>query len=348
MLFRSRNDARKVATLLRSSTVAGSALSGRSWANVSFGVCSACYTYCMKQLRVVGGVVIVLVLLWLMLQPVFSGLWVLPQVLSLGPLTVRYYGICMALAVAAGWVLAMRRAPLYGLTADQVDNAALWLAVGGFVGARLYHVVSSISYYVQHPLEVFMVWHGGLSIFGALFGGFAALLWYVWRQMSMANGESVPKGAFDTGAVWRWLDLLAPAVLLGQIIGRFGNLFNYEAYGYPTSLPWGMFVPPQFRLAAYADSAYYHPLFGYEALGNACILLVMLFLARSQRGRRASGVVFIFYVILYTTLRFFLEHIRMDSVWLWGTVRENVLVSGALAMLGIVLFVWRSRVWQKQ
>lgn len=302
----------------------------------------------MKQLRVVGGVVIALVLLWLMLQPVFSGAWVLPQVLSLGPLTVRYYGMCMALAVAAGWVLAMRRAPLYGLAADQVDNAALWLAVGGFVGARLYHVVSSISYYVQHPLEVFMVWHGGLSIFGALLGGFIALLGYVRCQRHSLPRPPMSKGAFDLEAVWRWLDLLAPSALLGQIIGRFGNLFNYEAYGYPTSLPWAMFVPPVFRFSAYADAAFYHPLFLYEVLGNVVILAVLIWLAQSTWGKRASGVVFISYIILYTTGRFFLEHIRMDSVFLFGGVRENVLTSAVLALVGITLFVWRYRIWQKQ
>lgn len=302
----------------------------------------------MKQLRWLGVAVVLLVLLALLLGPVFSGAWVLPQVLKLGPLSVRYYGVCMACAVAAGWVLATRRASWYQLTAQQVDDAAVWLAAGGFVGARLYHVVSSLSYYAQHPLEIVMVWHGGLSIFGALFGGLAALLFYVRTYPAQAPAAHASKVFFDSEQVWRWLDLLAPSVLLGQIIGRLGNLFNYEAYGYPTTVPWGMYVPPAFRFPAYVEQSQYHPLFLYELLGNSVILFVLLWLARRAWSKRATGVVFILYVILYTILRFFLEHIRMDSVFLFGGVRENVLMSAILALIGIALFMWRYRVWQKQ
>lgn len=302
----------------------------------------------MKCAYWVGVAAVGIAALWLLLGRVFSGAWILPQTLSVGPLSVRYYGVCMALALAAGWLLATRRAPAYGLTADQVDDVALWLAIGGFVGARLYHVVSSISYYAQHPLEIFMVWQGGLSIFGALFGGFAALCLYVWYHRRPLVPADVPQPLFDMNGMWRWLDLLAPSVLLGQIIGRFGNLFNYEAYGYPTGLPWGMYVPPAFRFPAYAEHAQYHPLFLYELLGNSVILFVLLWLAGNAWSRRAPGVVFILYVILYTIFRFFLEHIRMDSVFLFGGVRENALMSAVLALAGIMLLVWRYRVWQKQ
>ncbi|MBP9686430.1 MAG: prolipoprotein diacylglyceryl transferase [Candidatus Doudnabacteria bacterium] len=303
----------------------------------------------MKQFRVVGVAVAALIFLLLVLRPVFSGAWVLPQMLSLGPVSIRYYGVCMALAVAVGWLLASKRAPQYGFTTEHVDDMALWLTVGGFVGARLYHVLSSFSFYLAHPAEVLMVWHGGLSIFGALFGGFAALLLFVWCQRHSLIRVGVSKSAFDTGVVWRWLDLLAPSVLLGQIIGRFGNLFNYEAYGYPTNLPWKMFVPSLFRFPAYADAAFYHPLFLYEALGNALILVFLFWFARSTLGKRAAGVVFISYIILYTVLRFSLEHIRMDSLFVWAGVRENALMSGILALAAGMLFVWRYfRVWQKQ
>jgi phosphatidylglycerol:prolipoprotein diacylglycerol transferase len=109
------------------------------------------------------------------LSQVFSGGIILPQLILLGPVTIRYYGLFMALAVASGFYLAVKRSSQYGLTTKQAEDILFWTIIGGFIGARLYHVLSSASYYTSHPLDIFKVWNGGLSIYGVVLGGVISL-----------------------------------------------------------------------------------------------------------------------------------------------------------------------------
>ncbi len=317
-----------------------------------------------------------IVSLIVVLVNVFSGLWILPQYFTLGPLTIHYYGITMALAVGSGWWLAVKRAPKFGVDPAKADGLLPWLVLGGFVGARAYHVASSWQYYVQYPLDAFRVWHGGLSIFGALIGGIVVIVIYsrqfifssspnnigecvtgstllkFSKTLSVSETEtSPPKG--EKTKEWsiarrgtvrynlQLLDWLAPSVLLGQIIGRFGNFFNYEAFGYPTNLPWKMLVPEGFRPMGFATSQYYHPLFLYEALGNVVILVVLLNFYKSYKSYMTyraykSGTLFFMYLFLYNALRFGLEYLRVDSTFVYEIFRLNVLVSGLLCIFGLL------------
>ncbi|MDP2933026.1 MAG: prolipoprotein diacylglyceryl transferase [bacterium] len=239
---------------------------------------------------------------------IFSGAIVLPQTLKVGFFSARYFGLIFALAVWAGYRLAEKRAPLFGVSAEQADNIMIWLMIGGFIGARLYHILSSLPYYLQNPVEIFIVWHGGLSVIGALLGGLLTLCVIVIRK--------------GYGKVPTFLDWLAPSMALGQVIGRFGDLFNYELFGYPTNLPWKMFVPEIFRPSVFAGSSFFHPLFLYESLGNAMILWVLL-----KRIRPTNpGKIFFTYLMSYGILRFALEFFRIDSVFV-GALRLNAMVS---------------------
>jgi phosphatidylglycerol:prolipoprotein diacylglycerol transferase len=268
----------------------------------------------------------------------FSGRLILPQVFSLGPLTVHYYGIIIALAVLAAYCLARRRAPAYQVDVSKVDDLILWVIVGGFVGARLYHVLSDFSFYFHHPFNILAVWRGGLSIFGAIFGGIIAL------ALCKKHFKLKP-------SILSHLDWLAPCVLLGQIIGRFGNLFNYEAFGYPANVPWRMFVPLNFRPAGFEASQYFQPLFLYEILGNVLILIILLKFSKNSRpGAPAStsqtltdgaftekataGRLFFMYILLYNVLRFFLELLRIDSTFVLG-LRLNSVTSATLIILSL-------------
>jgi phosphatidylglycerol:prolipoprotein diacylglycerol transferase len=187
--------------------------------------------------------------------------------------------------------------------------------MGGFIGARLYHVASSWQYYAEYPFDALKVWHGGLSIFGALIGGFIVLVLFAKRLKT---------------PLFRLLDWLAPSVVLGQIIGRFGNFFNYEAFGYPTNVLWKMFVPEMFRPAELMGAEYFHPLFLYEALGNCLVLYILL----KYSKKAPAGGLFFGYLFLYNILRFALEHLRVDSIFLWGGVRLNAVVSALLCLVG--------------
>jgi phosphatidylglycerol:prolipoprotein diacylglycerol transferase len=310
---------------------------------------------------------IFLIILEILLNQVFSGRIILPQSFNLGPLTIHYYGVIMALAVASGFYLASKRAPKYGIGARQAENLLFWLIIGGFIGARLYHVASSYAYYAQHPLDMVKVWNGGLSVYGALFGGCLVLL--IWKKI--ANRKSTPPHPpLVRGGEGGVLDWLTPSIILGQIIGRFGNLFNYEAFGYPTKLPWKMFVPAAFRPPEFMNSQFFHPWFLYEALGNAIIFIVILkwfnppsghpknsfgifgesptspplagvpqnsksFGVDVKGGNRGVGSLFFTYVLLYNGLRFCLEFIRSDSVLVSG-FRQNAAMSLALVLVSLL------------
>ena len=253
------------------------------------------------------------------LSRVFSGYLILPQTFHFGPIVVYYYGIIIAFAVASAFYLALKRSAKFGIDRQIAEDIIFWLIIGCFIGARIYHILSSAGYYHSHPLDMLKVWQGGLSIYGAILGGLIVVLVlaisYKLKAISL-------------------LDWLTPSILLGQIVGRFGNLFNYEAFGYPTRLPWKMFVPQAFRPTTLENFQYFHPLFLYEALGNA---LILFFLLRYCKNSSYGGL-FFKYLLLYNVLRLFLEFLRVDSVFI-GSLRLNSLASLILAIFSLVVLL---------
>lgn len=254
-----------------------------------------------------------------LLQPFFTGRLVLPQNINISGWSVQYYGIIIGLAAVAGYWLAVKRQKLLNITSEQIDTIALILVVCGFVGARVYHVLSELPYYLEHPLLSFAVWNGGLSIFGAALGGLLGL--YIYNRYI----SKTPLPFLEL------LDWLTPGLVLGQIIGRFGNFMNYELYGNPTTLPWKMFVPIQLRIPPFELNAFFHPLFLYEAAGSAIILFLIVKL------KLKTGQLFLLWLFLYNVLRFFLEYLRVDSI-VYGGVRLNAIV--ALFAAGVAVLVW--------
>ena len=262
-----------------------------------------------------------------LLYIIFQGKLIVPQAIHIGSFPIRYFGIVLALAVLAAYKLAINRASVYHVERNSAEDIIFWVIVGGFVGARIYHVLSSLPYYLQNPGHILMVWHGGLSIIGSLLGGLLILYLKAGRSSKI----------FLT-----YLDWLAPAVVLGQIIGRFADLFNYELFGYPTSLPWKMFVPEIFRPEIFANSNFFHPLFLYESLGNALILWILL-----KKVKPANpGKVFFTYLMSYGILRFMLEFLRIDSVFIGG-LRLNAIVSLLFVMVSLVYFYFSNKPYEK-
>ena len=265
------------------------------------------------------------------LKLIFGGAWILPQVFKIGPLVLRYYGLIMALAVGAGFYLAKKRAAKYSIDPKTADDVMFWTIIGGFLGARVYHVLSSYSYYYSYPFEILKVWQGGLSIFGAILGGLITLL--------------LCKRIYNLQfTIFKILDWLTPSIIIGQIIGRFGNLFNYEAFGYPTNLPWKMFVPENFRPLSYQPSGFFHPWFLYEQVGLLIIFLIVRKLGLSKSGPEPLAPpgyrvnLFLYYLLLYNILRFGLEFLRIDST-MAGDFRLNSIVSLFLVcVVGGVIF----------
>ena len=252
--------------------------------------------------------------------PAFRGDIIVSPDLHIGPVRLHWYGITMALAILAGFIFAYRlAAPRFGIAPKAVEGALLWLVLGGFLGARFYYVAFAWDYFSLHPEEALAFWRGGLSIYGAIAGGSIALFIYAKAARLSAL---------------RFLDIGAAALPLAQAIGRFGNFFNYEAFGLPTMLPWKMFVPASLRPPQYLQSQYFHPAFLYEAAWNVAVFLVLLYLIRGKAPR--PGLLAGSYLILYSLGRFWIEPLRLDSFFLGG-IRVDQLVALVAMAAGAAL-----------
>lgn len=264
---------------------------------------------------------VVMIVMAVFLQKVFSGEIVLQQSFVVLGFQIHFYGLILAIAILAAYWLLKHRAKQFSIPSGEVENSALVMLIGGFLGARLYHVVSSLDYYLQNWSEILSIWNGGLSIFGAVMGGLFAL----WLYHRYYDGENF----------LRILDWITPSVVVGQIIGRFGNFVNYEAYGSPTELPWKMFVPIQFRFSEFVTTDFFHPVFLYESLAGLLILLILLNwtdIAKFLKIRFQVGQIFWIWLGLYSLVRMGTETLRLDSPYL-GNLKQNFLVS--LVVLGL-------------
>ena len=244
-----------------------------------------------------------------------------PIAIQLGPLAIRWYGVLMATAMALGLWLAYREAHRRDLDPEEMLKAAELSLLGALVGARLYYVAFNLDYYTQFPQKIIAVWEGGLAIHGGLLGGLALGGWYTWRK----------RLPFLT-----YLDIVAPSLALGQAIGRWGNFFNEEAFGTPTTLPWKLYISPPHRPLAYAQYDFFHPTFLYESLWDFLVFLLLMGLFR-RRLQRAPAALFLVYVGLYSLGRFFTEALRTDSLML-GPIRVAQLIS-VIGMVVAVIFV---------
>lgn len=242
-----------------------------------------------------------------------------PIALTLGMLTIRWYGIFLSLGTLMGLVVVIRLARSAGYDRTWILDCMLRAILFGFIGARLYHVLNEPYYYATHPMEILAVWHGGLAIHGGILAGFATL-YFCARRRSFS--------------VWQLTDLAAPALAIGQAIGRWGNYFNQELFGKPTSYPWGIPILPAYRPEAYAASTHFHPTFLYESLWNVLVFVMLLFLFK--RKHRLFGFVTAAYIALASFGRIGTELLRIDDVPLIAGVRFPLLVALILCITGIV------------
>ncbi len=250
----------------------------------------------------------------------------------LGPLYVHFYALILLTGVLAGTWLTARRARRRGYTTDDVLDALGWVVIPGIIGARLYHVLTptpasgiTTAYYLQHPLEILSIWNGGLGIYGAIIGGALGLAAYT-------RHKHFP--------LLVWVDLAVPGVLVGQIIGRWGNFVNQELYGAPSTLPWAIPIPPDKRLPGYAQYATFHPLFLYESLWNLLWLGVILWIDRRFGDRLRRGDLVLMYFICYGITRFTLDFVRLDSNGI-GPLTTAQWVSLLIAVIAAVVLALR-------
>ncbi len=250
-----------------------------------------------------------------------------PILVKLGPLTIRWYGLLIATAVLVGVTLSQYLAKRRHVNPDLLGDLAIWLVIGAIPAARLYYVLFQWSEYANHPEQIIAIWQGGIAIHGAIIGGVvAALIFARLKRVSF----------------WQLSDLVAPSLILGQALGRWGNFFNSEAFGDPTDLPWKLFIPPDRRPPEYANYGYFHPTFLYESLWDLMVfwlLLTLFFRGLKGKPQLKVGTITLVYAITYSIGRFWIEGLRTDSLML-GPLRIAQVVSLVEIFLGLAGLAW--------
>ena len=278
-----------------------------------------------------------------------------PELFQLGPFSLRWYGLLIAISVLVGLNLSGELASKKGLKKSLINDLLPILVLASVIGARIYYVAfewrnytgknfwSSINFLnLNIPIpSALEIWGGGIAIHGALIMGTLSIIFFCrWRQEPF----------------WDVIDVLVPSVALGQAIGRWGNFFNNEAFGIPTNLPWKLFIPYRFRPEIFSTQDYFHPTFLYESVWNIFVFGILIFLFSKATKKELTlppGSLSCLYLITYSLGRFWIEGLRTDPLCLGGVppfceggLRIAQLISLFLISAGL-LGIWRIYVSKK-
>ncbi len=278
-----------------------------------------------------------------------------PELFQLGPFSLRWYGLLIAISVLIGLNLSGELAQKKGLKKSLINDLLPILVLSSVIGARIYYVAfewrqytginfwSSINFLnLNIPIpSAIEIWGGGIAIHGALIMGTLSIMFFCrWRKEPF----------------WDVIDVLVPSVALGQAIGRWGNFFNNEAFGIPTNLPWKLFIPYKFRPEIFSTQDYFHPTFLYESLWNIFVFGILIFLFKKANRRELtlpSGSLSCLYLITYSLGRLWIEALRTDPLCFGGVppfcdggLRIAQLISLFLINLGL-LGLWRIYISKK-
>jgi prolipoprotein diacylglyceryl transferase len=251
---------------------------------------------------------------------------------SIGPLVIHFYALAYLVGIAAAIIITRRRWRAVGGDPDIVGDIALWSVPAGIIGGRIYFDITTPMDIPHVWYGVFAVWDGGLGIWGGIALATVVGLWRLRR-----HGVNTAQ----------FMDAVAPALLVAQGIGRIGNYFNKELYGRPTSLPWGLEIPYQYRLSGgipdkYLNFSTFQPTFLYELIFDFAWAGVLVWLGHHglrHRKIKPPGL-FALYVFGYSAYRIFEESLRIDSSVYFLGLRLNTYIASALAVIGLVWF-WR-------
>ena len=254
-----------------------------------------------------------------------QGVW------HLGPVPIRAYALCIVAGIFAGYWLGRRRWVARGGDPEVIGDIVMWAVPFGLVGSRIYHVITDYELYFgsgRNPWDALKIWHGGLGIWGGVALG-ALGGWLACRRH---------KVSFLATA-----DVLAPGIVLAQAIGRWGNYFNQELFGRPSTAPWALQIDLVHRPEGFTQYATFHPTFLYECLWDLGVMAVVLLADR--RFKLGGGRAFAVYVAGYTAGRAWIEGLRIDSVNHVAGLRLNVWTSIVLFIAAVAFFVFSARRW---
>ncbi len=264
----------------------------------------------------------------------FPGLGIEPlminsEAIRIGSITVYWYGVLITCGIILAFVYSYFSAKREGIKTDDLLDIGIWAIITAVVGARLYYVLTSLEKYKGRFWDAFKIWEGGIAIYGAIIGGALAI-----AVVCLIKKIRILKA----------YDAISPAVMIGQIIGRWGNFMNGEAFGYELREGDPLYF---IRMGVYSDATrslgksgiiYVHPTFLYESLWNLIgFILINIFCARKKRF---DGQVFFAYIAWYGLGRTFIELLRQDSLYLTGSIRISSLVGALCFFAGTALFIY--------
>ncbi len=268
-----------------------------------------------------------------------------PILLNLGFLKIYWYGFIIVIAAIIGLVIIYLLTNSVGLKWQEIFNIIFWTIINGLIGARIWHIIMEFPYYLDHPLNTIKVWHGGLGIYGAIIAGLLTV-WWLRKKIIISNNK----------AFWILLDISTPAIALGQAIGRWGNYFNQELYGKPCSMSSKLFnycLPIDFenRITGYENSSYFIPTFLLESFFcfTLFIFLILLFkhIYKKNIENKYNGLIFLIYILSYSSWRFFIEFLRIDEQWTLFNLRQAQLVSLLVIFISLIIIINKTLIKNK-
>ena len=246
-----------------------------------------------------------------------------PILINLGFIEIRWYSVLILIAFIIGYLLVSNRCRKVGINQTFIADLSFYLVIFCILGARLYYCLFNLNYYSKNIIDIFKIWEGGLAIHGGIIAGIITIYIYSKRkEVSLLN----------------LLDIFAPALALGQAIGRWGNFFNMEAYGPETTLSTlqSLNIPNFIINGMNIDGIYHHPTFLYESIG--CLLIFIIIMIIRNLKVIKKGQITSVYFIFYGIIRFLIEGLRQDSLMLFN-LKVAQIISIIMILVGVILFI---------
>lgn len=245
------------------------------------------------------------------------------EIVKIGFLSIKWYSVLILSAFIIGYILVIKRCRKIGIETSNITDICINTIIISLIGARIYYCLFNLDYYTSYPLDIFKVWEGGLAIHGGIIAG-ATYLIFATKKRNINLLE--------------FLDIITPALVLGQAIGRWGNFFNQEAFGPATTLDTlKNFHIPKFVIdGMYIDGAYHHPTFFYESIGCLIIFIILIIIRNNKHIK--NGQVTGIYLIGYGIIRYFIESLRQDSLMLLN-LKVAQIVSIIMFLIGLILLI---------
>jgi len=249
-----------------------------------------------------------------------------PILIDLGFMEIRWYSVCILTAFIIGYLLVINRSKKKGISTTIISDLCFYLVIVCILGARIYYCIFEYKRYTN-IIDIFKIWEGGLAIHGGIIAGIIFIYFYTKKKKLL---------------LLELLDIFAPALVLGQAIGRWGNFFNQEAHGPAVAKSFleNLHLPNFIVEGMNINGTYYHPTFLYESIWNVIGFIILIYLRKHKKLK--TGVLTGIYFIWYSVARFFIESLRTDSLML-GPIKIAQLISLALCIVGIYLIFYKKK-----